>query len=210
MEAAELDRKIQEKLELKQCALFDAYKSAIESAMQCGAKETGKEAARPPLKRPYDSISDSEERYVGNKIAPLNNSEPSSASGSDLNRSRDQQQRLYNMFAQEVPSHSMLPEAELYTYWSLEELEKFEAEATNKYNEATTEQLSAEESSALLRKIPAAIKEHYNLGSTVESNATAELCMKIKGDIFQAIREVRLAWVHYTFEQERRNSAEEE
>ena len=165
---------------MEQCALFDAYKSAIESAMLRGAKGTGKEAATPLLKRRYESISDSGERHV---------SEPSSASGSDLNRSR---------------------EAELYTYWSLEELEKFEAEATHKYNEATTEQLSAEESSALLRKIPAPIQEHYNLGSTVESNATAELCMKIKDDIFQAIREVRLAWVHYTFEQERRNSAEEE
>ena len=74
-----------------QCALFDAYKSAIESAMQRGAKETGKEAARPPRKRRYEPISDSEERHVGNKIAPLNNSEPSSASGSDPNRSRDQQ-----------------------------------------------------------------------------------------------------------------------
>ena len=51
--------------------------------------------ARPPLKRRYDSISDLEERHVGNKIAPLNNSEPSSASGSDPNRSRD----LYSSYA---------------------------------------------------------------------------------------------------------------
>ena len=86
-----MDDRRREKLEMAQCALFDAYKSAIESAMQCGAKETGKEAAPPRLKRRYESICDSEDRHVGNKIAPLNNSEPSSASGSDPNRSRDQQ-----------------------------------------------------------------------------------------------------------------------
>ena len=79
--------------------LLHAYQAAIESVMQGATKEKGREAARVPPwrydsiggKRGYDSIGGSDESHVGAKPPALNLSQPSSSSGSNPNRSRDQQ-----------------------------------------------------------------------------------------------------------------------
>ena len=90
MEAAQLEKRSYEEFEMAQCALGRAYKSAIESAMVCGTnKQQHKKAAIPSGKRPYVETNLSKKRSCIDER--LIETKPSTASGSEPNRSREQE-----------------------------------------------------------------------------------------------------------------------
>ena len=64
----------------------------------------------------------------------------------------------------------------LLDVWPLEELEQFEAEATRKYNEATTEEFQATATASLLQGIPSEVREAHGLPDSIEAEASSELC----------------------------------
>ena len=87
--------------------------------------------------------------------------------------------------------------------WELDEVEAFEAHATKTYDEASTEEFKAAATARLLEMIPDPVNHYYNLPGAMEAKESVAICQGIKENIFEAIKQVRCAWVHDTAERER-------
>jgi len=95
--------------------------------------------------------------------------------------------------------------------WPQEELDKFETHATFFYNEALQEQCAAGDAHHLLSKMPQPVRSfyasQYNWPEDIDEFLTVENVLEtVKENIFNTIKEVRLAWVHHSAESD--NTAE--